>query len=158
MTRIELRIRHSGRLDPEQLADLVALDAEIHGDCGFRRWEMPMFADHGRNYIFEADGVFAGSAQIIRDWDKSDNAYLAGFGLLPAFQGKGLASSFLSLILGELAEEDITAVELTASPGNTAALKVYENAGFRKTAEHAAKYGPGEDRFIMRIDLAKEDK
>jgi ribosomal protein S18 acetylase RimI-like enzyme len=152
-TPVEISVRHTGRLDVSQLEHLAAREAEIHGECGWRRWELPIFAEYGRNYVLEVDGVFAGSAQLIRDWDKPGLVYLAGFGLVPDNQGQGIGARFLKMLLAELAKQDVEAVELTAAPDNAAALKIYNDAGFRAVETHTGKYGAGNDRLIMRLNL-----
>ena len=150
---MEIKLRHSGRLDPNTLERLVTAETEIHGDSGWRCWEVPIFAEYGRNYIFETDNGFIGSAQLIRDWDNPETVYLAGFGLEPARQGHGLGTRCLALLLDDLAAEDVRAVELTVAPDNDAAMKIYAGAGFKVVDRHDAKYGPGEDRLIMRVDI-----
>ena len=153
-----ISVRRTGRLAPPDLADLVQRDEAIHGESGFRRWEFPTFADYGRNYILEAGGDFAGSAQLIRTWDDPSTAYLAGFGLTEGYQGRGLGGRFLAMLLDELAADEVSAVELSAAPGNAPAVRMYENAGFQIIENQAGRYGPGEDRLIMRLELRGEDK
>jgi [ribosomal protein S18]-alanine N-acetyltransferase len=153
MTVGEIRLRHTGRLDAAALEQLVAAEGAIHNDCGWRRWELPLFAEYGRNIVFEVDGELAGSAQLVRNWDQPSVAYLAGFGLLPERQKQGLGARCLGLLIEQLKEQSVTAIELTAAPDNAAAVKIYSDAGFRVTAKHDEKYGPGEDRLIMRLNL-----
>ncbi len=150
-----INIRHTGRLDSESLASLTLHERAIHADGGFRRWELPIFAEYGRNYVLEVDGEFAGTAQLIRGWDEPDTAYLAGFGILAARQKQGLGVQFLRGILDEMAMGGIKTVELTVAPDNASALKLYEGLGFVKVAAHEDKYGPGEHRLVMRLVLSE---
>ncbi len=150
---MEIRLRHTGRLDGVALEQLVAAEGAIYSDCGWRRWELPIFAEYGRNIVFEVDGVLAGSAQLIRAWDQPSLVYLAGFGLLPERQKQGLGTRCLALLIAQMKEQGAGSIELTAAPDNTAAVKIYSDAGFRVMARHDAKYGPGEDRLIMRLNL-----
>ncbi len=153
MTVVEIILRHTGRLGVDALEQLVAAECAIHNDCGWRRWELPIFAEYGRNVVFEIDGELAGSAQLVRSWDHPTVAYLAGFGLLPARQKQGLGARCLALLVEQMKEQGFAAIELTAAPDNAAAVKIYRDAGFRVTDRHDAKYGPGEDRLIMRLNL-----
>ena len=153
---MKIKLRHTGRLDIDALEHLATQEREIHGDCGWRQWELPVFADHGRNYVLEIDGEFAGVAQLIRNWDDPSGVYLAGFGLAASRQGRGWGTRFLKLLLTELAGQNVTAVELTVAPDNTAALKVYDEAGFKVIDRHDGKYGVGEDRLIMRLELREK--
>lgn len=150
---MNIKVYHTGRLTPELLADLVNREHEIHCDCGWRRWEMPVFADYGRNYIIEIDGEFGGSAQLVRGWDSPGTAYLAGFGIAPELQKKGYGAIFIKEIIKLAAEDGFSAMELSVRPDNAPALKIYEDAGFNLLERHDSRYGPGEDRLIMRLEI-----
>jgi [ribosomal protein S18]-alanine N-acetyltransferase len=147
------KVYHTGRLSPAELADLVAKEKEIHCDCGWRQWELPLFAEYGRNYVLEVDGDFAGSAQMIRDWDDPETVYLAGFGIAPAKQKQGYGTVFIEELVKLMADEGFAAVELSVRPDNAPAMKIYEDAGFVEIESHENRYGPGEDRLIMRLDI-----
>lgn len=146
-------VRHTGRLDATALEELAAREREIHGDCGFRAWDLPSFAEHGRNYVMEADGEFAGTAQVVRDWDDPATVYLAGFGIIGKWQGQGLGARFLAEMIRLLKADGIRGIVLTVRPDNNAALKIYRDAGFRVVDEHREKYGCGEDRLVLRLDV-----
>lgn len=150
---MSIKVYHTGRLGPDELAELVELEREIHCDCGWRKWEMPLFADYGRNYVMEIDGEFAGSAQLIRDWDDPETAYLAGFGIAPDKQNKGYGAVFIEEIVKLMRDEGFGAIELSVRPANAPAMKIYEQAGFAEIESQENRYGPGEDRLIMRLDV-----
>lgn len=150
---MRVQVRNTGRLGPDELETLAEREREIHSDCGFRRWDLPIFAEYGRNYVLEVDGEFAGTAQLIRDWNNPSLAYLAGFGVVTGRQKQGLGGRFLTEMLRILEAEGIEGVLLTVRPDNEAAIKIYKEAGFKIIAEHSDKYGRGEDRLVMRIDM-----
>jgi [ribosomal protein S18]-alanine N-acetyltransferase len=150
---VKIEVKHTGRLDTAALEELAARELEIHQDCGFRQWELPIFAEHGRNYVFEADGEFIGTAQVIRDWDNPSYVYLAGFGILEKWQGQGLGTKSLIEVVKLLKGEGVRGIQLTVRPDNAAALKIYRDAGFITVAEHRGKYGCGEDRLVLRLDI-----
>jgi ribosomal-protein-alanine N-acetyltransferase len=149
-------IRHAERLDPETLAGMCEQETAIHGECGFRRWELPIFADHGRNLIYEVDGETAGLAQLVRDWQSPDKAYLAGFGILPAARGRGVGREFLKEVIRDAADSGISEIELTVDPKNLPGIRIYTEAGFEVVQRQDAKYGPGEDRIVMRLKIKGE--
>ena len=150
---MNIKVYHTGRLSSELLRDLVDKERDIHCDCGWRKWEMPVFAEYGRNYILEVDGEFTGSAQLIRGWDEPGVAYLAGFGIAPDKQNSGFGSVFIKEIVRQSAGDGFTAIELSVKPENAPALKIYGDAGFKQKESHNSRYGPGEDRLIMRLDI-----
>jgi ribosomal-protein-alanine N-acetyltransferase len=154
---VKIHVRHTGRLGAAALQELASREREIHQDCGFRQWDLPIFAEHGRNYVIEADGEFAGTAQAVRDWEDPATVYLAGFGLIEKWQGQGLGAAFLAEMINMLKAEGIRAVELTVRPDNAAALKIYGDAGFETIAEHPGKYGCGEDRLVLRLEMEGEE-
>lgn len=150
---MNIRIYHTGRMSPEFLKDLVDKEREIHCDCGWRQWEMPVFGEYGRNYVMEIDGEFAGSAQFVRGWDENRVAYLAGFGIAPDKQNKGYGAVLIKEIIRQTVSDGFSAIELSVKPDNLPALKIYKDAGFKEKERHDNRYGPGEDRLIMRLDI-----
>lgn len=149
---MNIQVRHTGRLGAAALEELAAQERAIHQDCGFRTWDLPIFAEHGRNYVLEADGEFAGTAQVVRDWNNPETVYLAGFGIIDKWRGQGLGEKFLAEMIRMLEKDGIRGIELTVRPDNAAALKIYGDAGFVTIAEHHGKYGCGEDRLVLRRD------
>jgi [ribosomal protein S18]-alanine N-acetyltransferase len=150
---VKIEVRHTGRLDAAALEELAARERAIHQECCFRTWDLPIFAEHGRNYVMNVNGEFAGTAQAVRDWDDPATVYLAGFGVLEKLRGQGLGAKFLAELIKLLQSEGVRALELTVRPDNAAALKLYNNAGFKVVAEHREKYGRGEDRLVLRLDM-----
>lgn len=150
---MKIEVRHTGRLNAAALEELAARECAIHRDCGFRTWDLPIFAEHGRNYVMEADGEFAGTAQVVRDWDDPATVYLAGFGIIDKWRGQGLGAKFLDEMIKLLKDEGISGIVLTVRPDNAPALKIYGDAGFKIIDEHPEKYGRGEDRLVLRLDM-----
>jgi len=150
---VKIVIRHTGRLDAAALEELAVREREIHQECCFRQWDLPIFAEHGRNYVMEAGGKFVGTAQVVRDWDDPETVYLAGFGIIEKWRGQGLGARFLAEMIKLLREEGVHGLELTVRPDNEAAIKIYEEAGFKIVDEHREKYGRGEDRLVLRLDM-----
>lgn len=149
---MKIEVRHTGRLDAAALEELAARERAIHQEGCFGQWDLPIFAEHGRNYVMEADGDFAGTAQVVRDWDDPTTVYLAGFGVIDKCRGQGLGTKFLAEMIKLLRAEGIQGIELTVRPDNEAALKIYADAGFKIVAKHHDKYGHGEDRLVLRLD------
>lgn len=154
---MNIKVYHTGRLDSDQLRELVIKEREIHCDCGWRQWEMPVFAEYGRNYVLEVDGEFAGSAQLIRGWDDPKTAYLAGFGIDPRKHNKGYGTAFIKEIIRLAARGGFNAMELSVKEDNVPARLIYERVGFEGMEIHEERYGPGENRMIMRLDFDEQE-
>lgn len=149
-------VRRLGRLDLETLEILVKHERESFKEGGFSQWELPMFAEHGRLYVLEVNGKIAGAAELMKDWEDPATAYLAGMSVGPAWRNKGWGKRFIRELLTELNREGVAEVILTVDPRNAAARRVYEKAGFNATETHLDKYGRGEDRIVMRLELKEK--
>ncbi|MGI6566258.1 MAG: GNAT family N-acetyltransferase [Firmicutes bacterium] len=156
---VAIRVEEMRQLQPELLEALVAIEQEAFGKGGMNEWFLPPFARYGRVYVLwvEGDRRPAGVAECMVSWQQPQCVYLFGISIRKCRRGQGLGTRFLQEIIGRLQAEGFQALELTVSPGNAAALRLYqERLGFRTIAFHKEEYGPGEDRLLLRLDLAGE--
>ena len=72
--------------------------------------------------------------------------------ILPQFQGKGIGSHVLALILDELRQKGITLVTLETHPENPA-LRLYERHGFIVTGHIENYQNSGSPRLTLSRDL-----
>jgi [ribosomal protein S18]-alanine N-acetyltransferase len=86
-----------------------------------------------------------------------DEAEILSVAVAARSQGRGLARNLLTLHLRRLAGLGARAVFLEVDEHNTAALRLYDRAGFREVSRRANYYqGPGDKRataLILRRDL-----
>ncbi|RXS44389.1 N-acetyltransferase [Idiomarina sp. 29L] len=70
-----------------------------------------------------------------------------------SFQGQGLGRVLLEQAINAGQAEEWQELELSVSPDNAPAIKLYKRAGFQSVNTVKDYLGPGEDRLIMRRTL-----
>lgn len=134
---------------------LVKLEIEAFGFGGLNEWHLVPFIRHGRVYVAREKDKVIGLIEYMRDWDNPQKAYLMGVSIAQELRGKGLGTKLIYTSLQTLRQENIEEVELTVDPGNTAAIKVYEEKlGFVTGNTRLNEYGVGENRLVMVLSLA----
>lgn len=97
----------------------------------------------------EADGRIAGViwARIMPDYGHIDDATPSlAMAVLPDCRGMGIGTDLLQAMLSLLARSGHARTSLSVQKANTAALRLYEKAGFRSVIDK-------EDEYIMTCDL-----
>ena len=95
----------------------------------------------GGTFVVRVDGKVAGNVNYWNDGD----AWEMGWGVLPQFQGRGVATSAVLLALAEArAEGNFRFVYAVPRVGNTASNGVCRKAGFRLESTKDMEYPPGE--------------
>ncbi|NMB24683.1 MAG: GNAT family N-acetyltransferase [Firmicutes bacterium] len=143
-------------LEPDLLQALINIEQDAFGRGGMNEWFLPPFARQGRVFVLwvEETDQPVGVAECMRIWDRPHSAYLFGFAIRSDWRGRGLGTIFMQEIIRRLQLAGFLSIELTVSPTNTAALRIYQDKlGFAKIAECPGEYGPGEDRLVLRLDL-----
>ena len=98
-------------------------------------------------FIWKVEGPYL----FISNKGFEDNkAYIYGFFTNEKYRGRGISNLFLSNIIEEIAKNNmIEEIELTVSPENIQAIKLYEKNGFVVDRLLHNEYGEGEDRYLM---------
>lgn len=139
-----------GRLtDPADLDGLMALDDL----CFHRPWTRAEYerelADPGRCFIH----VARAGATIVAYcsfWRIFDEAHINNFAVHPEWRRQGLGRALLDYSLGQAAAIGAPAATLEVRAGNTAALALYEGAGFSRGGLRRDYYThPIEDALIL---------
>jgi ribosomal protein S18 acetylase RimI-like enzyme len=81
-------------------------------------------------------------------------ALILSMGVIPKEQGKRIGHALLEKGLGALVDTGVTEVELTVSPENQHALKLYCRMGFKELRPEEDLFGPGTHRIRMTKDVA----
>lgn len=149
MSRLTLvRVR---RPDPSTLALLAEYDRDAFGPTGLRTYDLAVTAEAGAVFVARLEGKIVGGCQLLRVLDEPSFMYLVGFYLLPGHRKKGLGRELLALVCEECRRLGGQGLLLTVSPGNPGADRLYREAGFVEEAFVADFYGPGEDRYLLRL-------
>ncbi len=85
--------------------------------------------------------------------DAGDLAWIATIGVLPAFQGQGIASALL-----EACEERLVAarIRLSVRVGNLSAIRLYERSGYHRMGRWAEYYQDGSDAIVFEKNMRSE--
>ena len=75
----------------------------------------------------------------------------------PAHRGRGHGNALLSQTLGTAAKSDVTTVFLEVDATNTAALALYEKAGFTQTGRRRAYYAHADGTRSDAITMARSN-
>ena len=142
--------------DLSVVAAIVELDAQAFGQGALNQWHLMPLIRHGLVFVYRDKYQVAGSVQYMRDWSRTDLAYMYGITVSKAWRGRGIAGKLITESLAVVAQAGITLVELTVDPTNTVAKRIYERLGFRQTDFRANEYGAGEHRLVMQLDLANQ--
>ena len=153
-------------LDAHHIAQVLEIES--------RSYSMPWSAISFRNEIFNPDGIafiaLPGPARekAVFSGDNRPDAVLGyicaecrfGEGHIlnvavhPAHRRRGLARFMLSAVLDEMRKRDCKTVYLEVRVSNTAAIRLYEEAGFRQTGKRKLYYvRPFEDAVLMQFDM-----
>jgi ribosomal protein S18 acetylase RimI-like enzyme len=86
-------------------------------------------------------------------WEFDLRFPLLGLGVADAWQGRGLGSALLDLLIAEARAADREGIELTTVPDNIRARHLYEGRGFRVTGEVDNVAGDGRVVRELRMSL-----
>ena len=142
-------------VEPHLMERLVELEAEAFGTGGLNDWHLVPLIRHGRVYILRNNAQVIGLVEYMLDWNNASTAYMVGVSIAKESRGQGSGATLLQGSFNALFAEQINEVELTVDKKNTAAVKLYEKKfGFAVTAFRFDEYGAGEDRLVMKVQLA----
>lgn len=145
-----MEIREIKVEDIEIIEEILNLEKEVFGEKGaIDIWNLKPYIKYGRVFVAIKNNEIIGCCELLKDWRES-KAYLYGFLIKKGLIGKGYGRTFLEEILKKLTDETIKEVELTVSPENISAIRLYEKCGFEKIAYIENEYGLGNHRFIYK--------
>jgi len=145
----ELTVAETGLLE-----QAVALEQAAFGIGGMNAWFLVPFIRHGRVFVSLCGDEVVGVCEYMRDFWRTDHAYLFGLCVKEAWRRKGVGQRLLRESCLVLKAEGIESVSLTVHPGNVSAVRLYERMGFRRTAFREDEYGPGEHRWEYELELS----
>ncbi len=136
--------------DPVTMQRLVDLEKAAFGSGGLNVWQLVPLIRHGRVFVIRKDDEILGAIQYMLDWENRCKAYVVGISIHQDWRGRSLGTELFAASLAVLSRENISEVELTVAPDNSAAIRVYQDKlGFRRSALLPDEYGEGQDRLVM---------
>ena len=157
MNETDFQIRHT--LQPGDLGAIVQLHGIVYAneyglDTTFEPYVAKPLSDFvlegsGRLWVAERDGRLMGSIAVVVS---EGEGQLRWFLLAPEARGSGLGRRLLDLAMHYCQERRFPRVFLWSFTDLTAALKLYERAGFKVT-ETVTEYVWGAQRAQVRMDL-----
>ncbi len=151
---MDLEVKLISRIPLSLMKKIVVLEEEAFGRGGLNEWHLPFIGRHGRLFILKKDGEPIGLAELIKDWQEPETAFLIGFTIKKGERGKGRGYFFFKEIIKQISLE-IKTLYLTVSPKNLSALHLYEKFGFTKEKFLKNEYGEGEDRWLLKLELQR---
>lgn len=136
--------------DKDYIRQIIELEIQVFGESGaIDIWNLKPYIKYGRVYALVEDGEILACCEIIKEWN-GEKAYLYGFAVKKEKNGKGIGKKFLEKILDDLKKENLKSIELTVSPENANAIKLYEKFGFEKRKFLENEYGKNIHRFLYK--------
>jgi ribosomal protein S18 acetylase RimI-like enzyme len=152
--RMNLEVVELDNYDLPLLEELIQIQKETFDKLGLNEGTLPMMIKFGRVFLLKRDSEILGSAEFMKDWKDGRRAFMVGFCVKETERRKGLGKFFLSRIISRI-EHSVSKIELTVAPANRAALGLYRQVGFEDVAYLKDVYGAGEDRLLLRLNLAE---
>jgi ribosomal-protein-alanine N-acetyltransferase len=130
-------------------ADSAKLAAELEKMCFSEPWsEKAILEEAERGYFIAAylDGVFAGYAGMTCVLDERDICNIA---TVPQFRGMGVGKALTNALIESAKETGASVVMLEVRKSNSAAIALYEKAGFTLVGQRKNFYClPREDALL----------
>ena len=142
-----MNVRGAGVAD---LVPMAALDRAVFGDACYPAFFLRQALDLWPAHLWVAgDGAELAGYALGALSSRPGEGWLLSLAVDPAQRGRGLAQALAGELLRSFATAGIERVALTVTPGNGAAVRLYERLGFVVEAEEANYFGPGERRWRM---------
>jgi len=82
-------------------------------------------------YVFKAGDIAAGMCKLVPQYHRNAHMlYVGGLAVHPEHQGKGYGLQLMNDIISFADQKGIIRIELSTAVGNSAAIRLYERAGF----------------------------
>jgi ribosomal protein S18 acetylase RimI-like enzyme/predicted GNAT family acetyltransferase len=144
--------RPASILSNQQLAELINLVFRGHASGqpqdlnaeSFAQWVEGFYVHLEQSFIFllpgESPAPVAFAFVALRegepcDGGKEGHARLAGLGVLPLFQGRGIGWLALDIVINKMAAKGVKVLELECLSANQRGMNLYKSAGFETVRE-----------------------
>ncbi|MBR7835933.1 GNAT family N-acetyltransferase [Actinospica durhamensis] len=143
------------------LEPLHGVDLHVFGELAYPYFALRQLIDvHYRHFLVaDAGPDLPGLAPELLGYvlaahaAQAPEAWLLNLGVRPDMRRRGYGRMLFERCLAGLRRDGAGLVRLTVEPGNHAAIRLYESAGFRIQDLQRDYYGPGEHRYCMSVSL-----
>lgn len=152
----DLKIYRFKDFDLQRVRELLKFNQEAFGQDAIDKFAAIFQIYYGNIFVLKErrnDAKILGIANFSRAWDENKLAYLSDYAIAEEARGQSIGKEFLGIVLEDIKNQGFQRVQLTVDPDNEPALALYESLGFKKDKFVEKLYGPGEDRYIMDLDL-----
>jgi ribosomal-protein-alanine N-acetyltransferase len=88
-------------------------------------------------------------------WLVAEEAHILNLAVHPDHRRRGIAGTFVELVLADAIEQKATGVTLEVRRNNVAAQELYRRFGFSECGVRRNNYGRGDDAIIMTRELTE---
>ena len=137
-------------LRPLRIEDLdTALS--IEEQCYTHPWSRRQFVDQMENPLSAIDLVWVGKeiAGYVVSWLIAGELEILNVAVAPAWRRRGIAAWMLTKLLRRASDQGMTKAFLEVRSGNSAAISLYQQFGFRVIGRRRGYYADGEDALLM---------
>jgi ribosomal protein S18 acetylase RimI-like enzyme len=152
----DIAIKHIDDFTPGLIRELCRLEIENLGkEASVNQWVIPVLIRYGLVTVAEKqpEKEIAGVCQVLRSYKDLSSAFIHSFYVRPHLRGKNIGEKLLRGVLKRIESDGFKSVWLTVDSANTAAVSLYESAGFRRTSVLRDEYGEGVDRVLYTLKL-----
>jgi ribosomal protein S18 acetylase RimI-like enzyme len=141
----------------EDLSALHDVDAAVFGELAYPLFVLRQFVDVHQRHLLVVDAAPPLIGYVLAAYAaQAEEAWLLGLGVHPDARQFGWGRALMDRCLARLRNDGASSVRPTVKPGNTAAIKLYESTGFKKTGYIPHYYGDGEGRYEMVASLTDQ--
>lgn len=123
----------------------------IEEQCYTYPWSRRQFVDQMDNPLSAIDLVWVGEevAGYVVSWLIAGELEILNVAVAPTWRRKGIAAWMLEKLLNRARGQGMTKAFLEVRSGNSAAIPLYQQLGFRVSGRRRGYYADGEDALLM---------
>ena len=142
-------------LEPRHIKEIARLEDLCFSEPWSEEGKLEAYRLGTRFFVAEEAGSLIGYIGVKA---VIDEGYITNIAVFPQYRRKGVASALLNKVFAFAKEKRLSFVSLEVRPSNTAAVSLYEKAGFKEEGRRKDFYRlPREDALIMTKRFSYED-
>ncbi|MGM0368745.1 MAG: GNAT family N-acetyltransferase [Actinomycetota bacterium] len=148
----KIKIVEIKKFNYQLVEKLKALEVSSFGpEAAANQWLLPVIIRYGKIIAVKAGSSFIGLCLLIRSWDNTDTAFIYSLHVKKQYRNQGIGKMLLAKAIEISKDYGIKCINLTVSPENKTAIKLYKNFGFKINRLKKNEYGKGVHRYLMSL-------